>query len=130
MLLVCVKGWVLGLALVGLMELNYLRDQVEKSAQVVVGNSEAQVLEAIGEPRHRWNKWEHWFWNDRPRRWVYGTRVDVHSIVLPNLPYPNPIAFKFRIFGAFESDLVVAFDDDRRVVSIQRPELTQTALNK
>jgi hypothetical protein len=120
-MLLCIKSWAAGMALIGVMELKCFESQIENAAEIAVGDSSEEVHEAIGEPHHDWDKFEHRFWNDRPHRWVYGTTISLRSIVLPELPFPNPVPINIRIFGAAAGDLVVAFDDDMEVISIRQP---------
>jgi hypothetical protein len=37
------------------------------------------------------------------------------------LPTPDPLSIKLRIFGPYESDLIVIWDEARHVESIKRP---------
>jgi hypothetical protein len=54
---------------------------------------------------------------------VYGTRICVDAIVVPNLPFPNPIPVHIRLFGAAHEDLVIEWTPHDRVAKVVRPEL-------
>lgn len=112
--------------MVGAIELTHLESQIERSAGLVVGDSQMRVFATLGQPDFRWKhrKTLHaWMYGNRPRQWIYGTTIDIRSIVASGELIPNPIPIKLRLFSPDDGDLVVSFDRDGKIASIQRPDL-------
>jgi hypothetical protein len=63
------------------------------------------------------------FFGKRPAQWIYGTTIDLQRLIIPELPFPNPIPIKFRLFSAYEDDLVIEWTPDKKISNVKRPEL-------
>jgi hypothetical protein len=109
----------------GGIELARLDKQITASAQLQQGDSETRVLEVLGEPKMRCPHGLSLFTlSAGPPQWIYGTNIDVTKIIDSESTLPNLLPLKFRIFSADEGDLVINWDDQGHVASIQRPKLT------
>ncbi len=105
------RYWAVLLALYGAYESKCLERTVESSKSINVGASEAEVLRLLGEPVTRADKRGELaaaFFGKVPRKWIYGTTVDLHSFFVPDVPLPNPIPIRLRLWGTpDDADLVI-----------------------
>jgi hypothetical protein len=109
-------------ALGGGIELAHLDKQVAASRRLMAGDSEAQVLEALGEPKMRCPHGLSLFTlSSGPPQWIYGTNIDVTKIVNAESTLPNLLPVKLRLFSPDDGDLVINWDGQGRIASIQRP---------
>lgn len=106
------------IALVGSIEQVQLNEKVQASHQLKPGDSEAKVLSVLGSPRSQGRSG---FFGFGHSRWIYGANIDLGMIIIPDLPVPNPVPIKLRIFGPCDGDLVVNWSDQGTVASIDRP---------
>lgn len=95
-------------------------EKVRVSHQLKPGDSEARVLEVLGNPRER-RRGGFFSFGTGQLRWIYGTDIDLGEIINPNLPFPNLVPIRLRIFGPCDDDLVVNWDDHGEVASIDHP---------
>ena len=107
-------------ALIGAAEQSRLERRIEASQQIEPGASQANVRDLLGAPTAEWETSGGFFGPGAPT-WAYGTTVDLGGIVGYSTFLPDPLSFKWRIFGPYETDLVVTWDAQRRVESITRP---------
>lgn len=108
-------------ALIGVAEQERLDRLVDASRQIQPGDTEAEVHQILGRPTDKWDR--SGFFQGGPPQWVYGTIVDLDYIVYDGFVLPFPLSVKLRIFGAYESDLVINWDADGTVESVARPSL-------
>jgi hypothetical protein len=105
----------------GGVELAQLDKQIRASSELQQGDVEARVLELLGEPKMRCPHGLSFF-GVGPPQWIYGTNIDVTQIIDSESVFPNPLPVKIRIFSPDQGDLVINWDDQGRVASIQRTE--------
>ena len=119
------RCWAVLLALYGAYESQCLERTVESSKVIKVGAAEAEVLKLLGEPVTRAEKRGEFaaaFFGKVPRRWVYGTTINLRHFFAPELPVPNPIPIRFRLWGTpDEEDLVIEWNDDNTVSKVTKP---------
>lgn len=118
--------WAFVVCVVGIGEEVRLYGLVERSAAIVVGASEADVEQLLGEPdfkREARRGWGRLILGARPAQWIYGTTIDLQAIVVPGLPFPNPLPVKFRFFSPDDDDLVIEWTPGKQVGKIARPRL-------
>ncbi len=107
----------------GGIELSQLDTQIAASTQFKPGDGEARVLEAIGQPKMRCPHGLSLFTlSSGSPQWIYGTNIDITRIIDSESAVPNLLPIKLRIFSPDQGDLVINWDGQGRVVSIQRPE--------
>lgn len=83
------RCWAVLLALYGAHEKQCFERTVEISGKIDVGASEADVLRILGQPEVRAEKRGELaaaFFGKVPRKWVYGTSIDLHSFFVPEFP--------------------------------------------
>lgn len=132
-LLAIPRYWALLLAFCGACEQQRLERLVEASKKVVVGASEADVLSILGQPIDRFGKRSDLasaFFGNVPRKWAYGSTVDLHQFFIPDFPFPNPIPIKLRLWWPDEGDLVIDWDDTGTVAKVTRPRMKLPAATK
>ena len=120
------KCWTLMLVIIGIGEKVQLQKVVEQSAPLVVGATEQDALLMLGEPKMKWDSRRgvaRFIFGERPAQWIYGTTIDLQLIIIPELPFPNPIPIKIRLFFADEDDLVIDWTPDNKVSAVKRPEI-------
>jgi hypothetical protein len=106
----------------GGVELVQLEKQVAASNQLKPGDSEAQVLKSLGEPKMRCPHGLSLFTSSSdPPQWIYGTNIDVANIINTNSTLPNLLPVKLRLFSPDEGDLVINWDDQGQITSVRRP---------
>ena len=116
--------YVLWLITIGTVERVHLHHVVEVSRQISVGATEADVLAILGEPNGRYAEGRGLFGiGSRPRRWMYGTTINLRYLIVPEVPFPSPIPINIRWFGYDEDDLVIDWSRDDKVAKITRPEV-------
>ncbi|MBC8351548.1 MAG: hypothetical protein H8E66_06145 [Planctomycetes bacterium] len=119
------NSWALIAAAIGLGERIQVQKAVNISQHVSIRASEEEVLTTLGEPLFQWEAQKGFlFFGSHPAQSIYGTTIDAASIVIPYLPFPNPLPLKIRLFSADTDDLVIDWTQDRRVAHVARPELT------
>ncbi|HEV7226612.1 MAG TPA: hypothetical protein VGN42_28150, partial [Pirellulales bacterium] len=94
----------------GVGEQVHLQRLVDRSARIAIGANERDVERAIGEPIAKWEArrgWARFVFGERGAQWVYGTSIDLGSIFVPELPFPNPVPLRLRLFSADDDDLVI-----------------------
>lgn len=104
------KGWTVVLVFIGIGEKVHLQKIVDQSASLVVGATQEDVLRTLGEPKIKWDARRgvaRFIFGERPSQWIYGTTIDLRAIIVPDLPFPNPIPIKIRLFAADEDDVVI-----------------------
>ncbi|MEO8496349.1 MAG: hypothetical protein ABI614_14875 [Planctomycetota bacterium] len=122
------NSWALIVATIGLGERIHLQQLVDKSSHIEVGASPEAVLITLGEPTARWAPWRGVLGlANRPARWVYGTTIALDSIVVPDVPFPNPIPIHLRLFGAADDDLVIEWTPNHEVAKVVRPDFAVPA---
>ncbi len=110
------------LAVGGGIELAQFDRQLAASSELKPGDGEARVLELLGEPKMRCPHGLLLFTNvSAPPQWIYGTNIDCTKIIDTESAFPNLLPVKLRLFSPDQSDLVINWNDQGRVVSIQRP---------
>lgn len=107
-------------ALLGAVEQARLDHRVEASQGVAPGASQSDVLAALGAPSAAWDI-NGGFLSPASPTWAYGTTIDLGGIIGYSTYLPDPLSFKLRLFGPYESDLVVTWDAEQRVESVTRP---------
>lgn len=118
--------WVLALVLMGVGEQVHLQRLVDRSARIAIGANERDVERAIGEPIAKWEArrgWARFIFGARGAQWVYGTSIDLGSIFVPELPFPNPVPLRLRLFSADDDDLVIEWTSTKQVAKVSRPNL-------
>lgn len=119
--------WALFLAVIGIGEHVRLQGLVERSAGIATGASEAEVERLLGEPNYKWKAKSglgRLILGDRPTRWIYATGIDLQSLIVPGLPFPNPFPLNIRWFQTpDDSDLVVEWTPNNQVAKVTRPVL-------
>jgi hypothetical protein len=120
------KCWALILLTIGTGEEVRLKQLVEQSAPLVAGSTEGDVLALLGEPDLSWEARRgvaRFFLGERPAQWIYGTTIDLKYLIIPELPFPNPISLKLRLFDPDEHDLVIEWAEEKAVSAVRRPEI-------
>jgi len=107
-------------AVVGGSEQVRLDRLIEASQQVQPGDTKLEVQALLGRPLAQWEK-SGFIFRSGPPQWVYGTIVDLNHIVSEDFLVPFPLSIKLRLFGAYESDLVINWGPDDTVASVTRP---------
>lgn len=107
-------------ALVGAAEQVRLDRLIEASRQVQPGDTKLEVYALLGRPTARWEK-SGLIFKSGPPQWVYGTVVDLNGIVSEDSLVPFPLSINLRLFGAYESDLVISWGPNDTVASVTRP---------
>ena len=98
-----------------------LEEQVRASRQIKAGDSEARVMEVLGHPHTRWEHGSGLFnFGTGPRQWAYGTNIDLGEIINAGAIFPNLVPFKLRLFGPDKGDLVVTWNKQGAVASVER----------
>ena len=119
------RCWAVLLALYGAYESQCFERSVETSRKIKVGASEVDVLKLLGEPVTRAEKRGEVaaaFFGKVPRKWIYGTTINLRSFFVPDVPVPNPIPIRLRLFGTpDEEDLVIEWHDDHTVSKVMQP---------
>jgi hypothetical protein len=117
-------AWVATLALIGSVEQAQLDQLIQASSQLKPGDDQARVLAVLGRPRARWQRRgpiASFVLGGSQPRWAYGTHLDLSAIIVPDSPFPNVLPIKLRLFGPDEEDLVIIWNADGSVASIERP---------
>lgn len=114
--------WIFALVLIGMGEQVQLQRLVDRSAGIAIGASEGDVERAIGEPIATWEARRGFIFGG-PAQWAYGTSIDLGSILVPELPFLNPIPLRWRLFSACEDDLVIEWTPTKQVAKVSRPKL-------
>ena len=82
------------------------------------------MLALLGPPH---NDWEHshgiFSSGMGPRRWIYGTDIELKEVINLDGMFPNLLPFKLRIFGPYEDDLIIVWDEHGRVINVLSPPL-------
>ncbi len=120
------KGWTLLLIIFGVGEKVHLQKVVDQSAPLAFGATEEDVLRAIGEPSIKWEARRglaRVIFGARPAQWIYGTTIDLQTIMIPDLPFPNPLPVKLRILKPYDDDFVIDWTDQKTVAGIKRPQV-------
>jgi len=120
------KSWTLVLVFVGIGERVHLHKVIAQSESIVVGATRQSVLHAIGEPQFKWNARRgvaRLIFGRRPALWIYGTTTNLKALIIPDLPFPNPIPIKIRLFSADQDDLVIDWTSENLVAAINRPPI-------
>lgn len=119
------RSWAVVLALLGGYEWQQHERTLENSQKIKVGASETEVLKILGEPIARAEKRGELpaaFFGKVPKKWVYGTTINLHSFFVPEIPVPNPIPIHLRFWGnPDEEDLVIEWSDSNTVSKVTKP---------
>jgi len=118
-------AWFFFLSFYGAADLAQQSRHIENAAQLHVGMTPAEVQEVMGSPTGRYEAKSLTalvFSRFLPKHWFYGTTCDIHSIVVPGLPFPNPIPVHLRLFSYADDDVVVRWSFDDQVAEITRPK--------
>ncbi len=116
--------WAIILLVVGIGEEVHLQGRIDRAMALSNGASSEEVLAVIGEPDHKWKARDGWlFFAAHPDQWIYGTTINLESIVVPGLPFPNPIPLKLRLFSSDLDDLVVEWNTEGKLAKIVKPDL-------
>lgn len=111
-------------ALIGSVEQGHVDQLVKASAQLKRGDNEARVLAVLGPPLARWPKrgpGAALIFGDAPPKWSYGTLLDVSMIIQSDAAIPNVLPRKLRLFGPETNDLVIIWDNQGVVDTIECP---------
>lgn len=120
------KSWTLVLVLFGIGERVHLQKVVVQSESLVAGATQQSVLHAIGAPQLKWTARRgaaRILFGERPAQWIYGTTTNLMAVIIPGLPFPNPLPINLRLFSADQDDLVVDWTSENLVAAIKRPPI-------
>ncbi len=116
--------WALVLTVIGIGEEVRLQRLVDQSTVLSTGAAHDDVLTVLGAPYQKWQATEGWlFFSGHPDQWIYGTAIDLQYVVVPDLPFPNPLPIKLRFFSSDEDDLVLDWTDEGKLSRVKRPTL-------
>jgi hypothetical protein len=109
-------------SLVAATEQARLKHLVAISQEVKPLATKAEVRTLLGPPTAEWEHTGLFFFGSGPPQWAYGTLLDGKFIANPDFPLPIPLFPNIRLFGPnSESDLVITWDDQGRVLDVSRP---------
>ena len=124
------RWWAVLLALYGGYEQQWMGRCIEASKKIEAGDSEADVVSILGRPIERFDKRSEAasaFFGSVPRKWAYGPILDLDFLFAPDLPFPNPIPLRFRLWSPDAKDLVVEWNDKNTVLRVVKPKLPAPA---
>ena len=93
------RWWAVLLALYGGYEQQQVGRCMEASKKIAAGNSEAHVVSVLGLPTARFDRRSEAasaFFGSVPRKWAYGTILDLDYLFVRGLPFPIPYPIRIR----------------------------------
>ena len=118
--------WLLFLAVAGPIEEAHQQRLIEASRAVCVGMTPVDVRDILGEPDGEYGPRglvARLLMGPRPKQWMYGSRLNLNYLIVPGLPFPNPLPINIRIAGYAAEDLIIDWSLDDTVTAIRRPEV-------
>ncbi|MCC9658784.1 hypothetical protein [Rhodopirellula halodulae] len=62
-------------------------------------------------------------YNCQPKHYCYGASVHLDNLILPGLPFPNPLPIQIRSFGYADTDVVIRLSATDEVTATTIPKL-------
>ena len=95
--------------------------------QVAVGMTAADVESLLGSPTQTFEAKGIvsliFIYDCQPKHYCYGASVHLDNIILPGLPFANPIPIQIRSFGYAETDVVIRLSATDKVMATTIPKL-------
>ncbi len=98
---------------------------VEASQAVRVGMTPGEVRAVLGEPNVVYEERPAIILllkGYRPKQWMYGPRLNLDYLIVPELPFANPLPINLRITEYADEDLVIDWSRNETVIAVKRPE--------
>jgi len=122
-----VAFWLIFIGTAGTLERQHLARTAKAAENVMVGNSEKEVLELLGQPNERYEKYPGWTFlgiGSHARQWCYGTRINLKKLIISDVYVMwNPVPINIRWFGYDEDDLIVEWDSNDCVSQLTVPKI-------
>lgn len=119
-------AWFLYVVVAGHVEEAQQQRLIEASRAVSVGMTPAEVRNVLGEPNGEYGPRGFVAWllmGPRPKQWMYGAGLNPDYLIVPGLPFPNPLPINIRISDYADDDLVIDWSPKDTVTAVRRPEV-------
>ena len=118
--------WMLLVVTTGHLERQHLARTLRAAENLSVGDSEANVVDLIGQPIAKYDEYQGWSFlgiGAHPKQWCYGTYVCLENIfIVEAFVMVSPLPINVRWFRYADDDLVIDWDSNGQVVGIAKPK--------
>jgi hypothetical protein len=120
--------WFTLLLFSGAADLAQQQRYADAARSIEAGMTVADVEALLGPPTQTYNASGFFslifLYDCQPKHYCYGASVHLNNIVLPGLPFANPLPVQLRSFGYTDTDVVIRLSATNKVMSTTVPDLS------